>query len=105
MVEHLDSQNFSNIINRSDIAIVDFWADWCTPCKRLSSMLDEFEIKLDAESKLFKVDVDKNPTLAGEYGVESIPTIIIFKNGNPISSIIGLQSKSELEKAIFSAIS
>jgi thioredoxin 1 len=105
MVEHLDSENFNSTITNSNIAIVDFWADWCMPCKQLSNILEEFEIKLGAESKLFKVNVDKNPALVGQYGIESIPTIIIFKNGSPISSIIGLQSKNEIEKAIFSAIS
>lgn len=104
MVEHLTEKNFKAVIKDLDLAVVDFWAEWCSPCKALSPMLDEFESKLGNKLKFFKVNVDNSPSVASEYGVESIPTLLVFKNGEPINSLGGLTSKKELERRLLSAL-
>lgn len=104
MVEHLNEKNFKEVIERLDVAVVDFWAEWCGPCKALSPILEEFENKLGNKLKLFKVNVDSSPSIASVYGVESIPTLLVFRNGLPINSLVGLKSKQDIEKSILSAI-
>jgi thioredoxin 1 len=105
MVEHLNENNFKSSLSNLDLAAVDFWAEWCAPCRAISPVLEEFEKKVGGNLKLFKVDIDKNPSLASEYGVESIPTILIFKKGMPVDSLaVGLTSKREIEEKLKSAI-
>ncbi len=105
MIEPLDEKNFKLIINNHDLAIVDFWAEWCAPCKAISPILDEFEKKAGDKMKLFKLNVDQNPSIVSEYGVESIPTLLVFKKGRPVNSLaVGLTSKQELERKLFSAL-
>ena len=91
----LVNNNFDELIN-DDKVLVDFYADWCGPCRMLSPILDEVVEKENI--KLVKVNVDNNAELAKKYGVMSIPTIILFKDGKEINKNIGLISKEELKK-------
>lgn len=77
--------------------LVDFWAEWCGPCKMIAPVLDELAEDLDGEAKIGKVDIDQFPQLAEKYGVTSIPTLIVFKDGKIAETLIGLRSKSELK--------
>lgn len=81
-----------------ELVLVDFWADWCGPCKMLTPILDEIsdEIKV----KICKVNVDEEGELATEFGIRSIPTILVFKNGKEIDRIVGLREKEELVEKI-----
>lgn len=81
-----------------ELVLVDFWADWCGPCKMLTPILDEIsdEIKV----KICKVNVDEEGELATEFGIRSIPTILVFKNGKEIDRIVGLRQKEELIEKI-----
>ena len=89
---HLEKQNFKELIKEK--VLVDFYANWCGPCKMLSPILE----RTDSELKVIKVDVDSFEDLAREYGVMSIPTLILFENGKEIKRNIGFISEEQLEK-------
>lgn len=80
--------------------IVDFWAEWCAPCRAVSPLIDEIAKEYEGKVKVGKVNVDQNPQHAGNYGVMSIPTIIFFKNGQPLKTIIGVQGKDTYKRNI-----
>ncbi|MBC2851369.1 thioredoxin [Cetobacterium sp. 8H] len=91
----LNNSNFkSEVIEKKGLVLVDFWADWCGPCKMLAPILEE--LSEETEAKVCKVNVDESGDLAGDYGIRSIPTMIIFKDGVKIDQIVGLRQKSEL---------
>lgn len=99
----LNEQNFqTEIKNFSGIALVDFFATWCGPCRMLAPIIEELaeEYKNNPEVKIGKINVDENQALAEEYGVMSIPTLILFKNGQKIETIIGLRDKETLKELI-----
>ena len=89
----LEGQNFDELINEERV-LVDFYATWCGPCRMLSPILDE--IVEEENIKLVKVDVDKNEDIARRYGIMSIPTIILFKNGEEANKNVGFIGKEEL---------
>jgi len=80
--------------------LVDFWASWCRPCLMVAPILDELAEKYSGKINFVKVDVDQNPKTAARYNVMSIPTILIFKNGQPVSHIVGLRPKEELGRSL-----
>ncbi|HEY5226572.1 MAG TPA: thioredoxin, partial [Methylovirgula sp.] len=84
--------------------VVDFWAEWCGPCKMIGPSLEEIADELQGQVTIAKVNVDENPGIAGAYGIRSIPTLMIFKDGKLASSKIGAAPKSELKKWITGAI-
>ena len=91
MVRHLEnSKDFSNIINEKDV-LVDFYADWCGPCKMLAPILEQID-SID----VLKINVDEFPDLAAKFGVMSIPTLIVMKNGKMASQAVGVRPKSEI---------
>ena len=94
MVKHVNSNEFDNEI-KSGVVFVDFYATWCGPCKMLSPIVDEVSNEIE-DVKFLKVDVDESGDIASEYGIMSIPTLIIFKEGNIVSKHTGLLSKSDL---------
>src|SRR5690606_29126694 len=78
----VDTENFqSDVLQASEPVIVDFWAEWCGPCKMIAPALEEISAELGGKVKVAKLNVDENPELAAQYGVRSIPTLIMFKNG------------------------
>ncbi|WP_462354959.1 thioredoxin, partial [Fusobacterium ulcerans] len=76
------------VINNKGIVIVDFWAEWCGPCKVLAPILEE--ISEEGKVKIYKVNVDENPSLAGQFGIKSIPTMVVFENGIRVDQVVGL---------------
>jgi len=95
-VKHLTSESFEAQIAASRVAIVDFWADWCGPCKRLAPIFEEAAEALQGEVNFYKVNVDEERELTLSFGIMSIPTMIIFKDGKLSAAVTGLKSKEEI---------
>ena len=96
----LTNQNFEEIIKQEGMVLVDFFATWCGPCKMLAPVLSKIAEENEGKVKIAKVDVDEQRELAIKFGIESIPTLILFKDGEKINEMIGLHSKSEIESMI-----
>lgn len=97
MVEYANKDNFSDLI-REGLVLVDFYADWCGPCKMLGPVLDNLAEELKGKVKIVKVNVDELSEIAQEYGVMSIPTLIFFENGTMTKQNIGFLSKDMLKE-------
>lgn len=91
-------ESFNKIINSSKPVLVDFFAEWCGPCKTMAPILKDVKTQLGEGSTIIKVDVDKNPEAAGVYNIRSVPTLILFKNGKPVWQQSGVVPSSELVK-------
>lgn len=91
-VLHLNESEFNEKIPAAPLAMVDFWATWCGPCKMVAPVIEEIGKKYDGKAVVAKVDVDENQGLAAKYGVMSIPTVIFFKNGKEVARKVGVQS-------------
>ena len=99
MEVNLNKENFEKEVLKSDkTVLVDFWATWCGPCQMIAPVVED--IAKDGKVKVGKVNVDDEQELAINYGVMSNPTLIFFKNGNPVKEVVGFHSKSELEEII-----
>lgn len=99
-----DSQ-FDSEVLKSDIpVVVDFWAEWCGPCKVLSPIVDELATELSGKVKIVKVNIDQAPEAPTKYGVRGIPTLMIFKNGQVVDSRVGGMPKSQLSEWIEGAV-
>ncbi len=92
---HLNYPNFDEVVGKSTI-LVDFWAEWCGPCKVQDPILDEIARELEGKILVGKVNVDDNRTLANKYGIMNIPTMILFINGEKVHHFVGLQSKERI---------
>jgi thioredoxin 1 len=88
----------SEVLGNEKPVIVDFWAEWCGPCHAVAPVLDQIAQEREGELSLAKVNIDEQPALAQRYGVMSIPTIILFKDGKPAAAAVGAQPKGMLEK-------
>ena len=99
-VLHLNESEFDTKITSAPLAMVDFWATWCGPCKMLAPVIEDLGGKYNGKAVVAKVDVDENMSLAAAYGVESIPMLLVFKNGQLVNKSIGFVSQPEIEKLI-----
>lgn len=97
----ITSENFNKEVIESKIPVlIDFWAEWCTPCKMMSKVVEELEEDLKNTIKIGKINVDEETKLATKYGIMSIPTFMLFKNGEVVQTKIGMQDKEELKKML-----
>jgi thioredoxin 1 len=100
-VTEVTEQTWDEEVVRSDKpVIVDFWAEWCGPCHAVAPVLDRIADERQSELKLVKVNIDVEQGLAQRYGIASIPTIVLFKDGEPAAAAIGAQPKSSLERSL-----
>ena len=97
MANNIMDSSFKKEVLESDLPVlVDFWAEWCGPCKMLTPIIDEISKELQGKVKVLKMNIDENPNTPSEYGIRSIPTIMLFKNGEQKDTKIGLQQKKSL---------
>jgi thioredoxin 1 len=100
-VKEISSENFNQEVLESELPVlVDFWAEWCGPCKQLAPAVEDVANEMIGSIKVCKMDVDSNQDIAVQFGVRSIPTLLIFKNGEVASTQIGAISKQQLEEFI-----
>ena len=93
----ITSENFDRVVMQSEkTVLIDFWAGWCGPCRMLSPIIDEIEEEYADTVTVGKINVDEQPQLAAAFGVESIPTLIAFKNSVPLGALVGLQTKESV---------
>ncbi|MCX8093138.1 MAG: thioredoxin [Candidatus Goldbacteria bacterium] len=99
-VIYITENNFEEAINKYENIVIDFWAEWCAPCKMLSPIIEQLAKENFSKIVFGKLNVDENPNIAAEYEIMSIPTLLIFNKGKKVGQLTGAQSKSELEKQI-----
>ncbi len=92
----ITDNNFEEIINSDQPILVDFWAEWCGPCKMIGPVVDELAEDFEGKAVVGKVDVDTNPKVSAKFGIRSIPTLLVFKNGEIVDKQIGAVSKNVL---------
>lgn len=101
----LTKDNFdAEVINSNIPVLVDFWATWCGPCRMIAPVIESIAEKFDGKIKVGKVNVDEEPEISLEYNIASIPTVMIFKNGEEVSKSIGYSDEAEIEQIVLEAI-
>ena len=104
-VIELNDSNFDNEVVKSDLPVlVDFWAEWCGPCKMIAPSVEKISEEYSDKLKVGKLDVDSNPNISSTFGIRSIPTLLIFKNGSPVDQIVGAVSKEVISAKVDSHI-
>ncbi len=105
LIVHVTDDAFESEVLNSDIPVlVDYWADWCGPCKMIAPVLDEIAAEYDGKIKVAKLNIDENPGTPPKYGIRGIPTLMLFKDGEPEATKVGAVSKSQLVAFIDSNI-
>ena len=99
MALSLNKDNFEKSI-ANGVALVDFWAEWCGPCKMQLPIIEEFSGEMEGKATVGKVNVDEELELAQSFGIQSIPTLILFKDGKPVKKLVGLHSKESLYEEV-----
>lgn len=98
---HLTENNFNEEVIKSQLPVlVDFWAEWCGPCKRIAPVVEEIAKEYSGKFKVGKLNVDESPNVASKFGIMSIPTLIIFKNGKAVDQVAGFLSKTQLKEKL-----
>ncbi len=101
----IDDSNFDQTVLQAETPVlVDFWASWCRPCLMVAPILDELADEYSGRITIARLDVDQNLKTAVRYGITSIPTLLIFKNGEPVSHIVGFRPKRELRRSLDAAL-
>ena len=100
ILEVSDDTFESEIINSGIPSMVDFWAEWCGPCKKVGPVVEELAAEYEGKIKIAKMDVDSNRQTPAKFGIRNIPTLILFKGGEVVNTIVGAQSKSSIEEEL-----
>ena len=101
----VDDSNFDQIVLQAKTPVlVDFWAAWCGPCRMVAPIVEELASEYEGRVSFAKLDVDQNPKTASQYSIMSIPTLFIFKNGAPVSNIVGFRPKADLKNSLDDAL-
>jgi thioredoxin 1 len=103
LVQHITDDQFQGVVAQG-VTLVDFLAPWCGPCKMIAPLLDELAGELQGKAKIVKINVDENPGVAGQFGIMSIPTLLLFKDGKKIDQKVGGQPKPQLKAFIEQAL-
>lgn len=93
----ITSQNFNELMAQSKPVVVDFWATWCGPCKKIAPLVEELAAEYEGQAIIGKVNVEDEDELVGQFGIRNIPTILFFKDGAVVDKVVGAVPKSELE--------
>ena len=102
---HVTDDTFEDEVIGSEVpVVVDFWAEWCGPCKIIAPIVEELADEYDGKVKFAKLDVDTNPRVATQYGIRGIPTLLIFSGGSPVDQVVGAVPKSTLKGRVDKAI-
>ena len=105
MVVATSKQTWENDVIKSDTPVlVDFWAEWCGPCRMVSPIVEQLANSLEGKVKVSKLNVDQNPEIAAEYNIQSIPSLVLFKNGKEINRIVGLSPREKYEKFVYKTL-
>ena len=101
----IEDANFDELVLKARTPVlVDFWAPWCAPCRMVAPVVEELAEEYDGRVSFGKVNVDENPRVASQYGIMSIPTLILFKGGKPVSNIVGFRPKDQLKRNLDAAL-
>ncbi len=95
MALEINDGNFEKLIGTEGVAVIDFWAVWCGPCKAVAPIIEQMASEFDGQAVIGKVNVDMNPQLSEKYGIRSIPTVLYFKDGEVVDKVVGATSKSK----------
>ena len=97
---HITDDDFDTVVKRDDLVLVDFWAPWCGPCLAIAPVLEELAAEYGDTLTVAKIDIDQHQMKASTFGVRAIPTLVLFKGGEPFDTLVGVQTRSSLAAAI-----
>ncbi|HEX5106209.1 MAG TPA: thioredoxin [Pirellulaceae bacterium] len=103
VLEFTDGNFQAEVLDSNQPVLVDFWAPWCGPCRRIAPMIDELAAENQGAAKIGKVNTDDNNAVSMQYGIDAIPTLILFKNGQPVQRFQGIPAKSRVQEALDAA--